>query len=303
MTHDAADPALRAGADRFRGYSGLYDDVRPAPPAELGELLVSYCGRRPGLAVDLGSGTGISSRWAAGWCGEVIGVEPNEDMRAAAQRHVDGITFRSGWAHDTGLPDRCADVVLAVQALHWMEPASTFREVARLLRPRGLFAAIDCDWPPVVGDRDTEQAWDACRRRIRVFETRLAAGLTGGALRAPVDEHGPDAEGHSGIDPHRDRRLADGVKSWSKSAHLARMSESGLFAWCREIAVTSADTGNAARFVGLLKSQGDYQALVRHGLDDRLLGVDRFSALVAARLGDAPRRWHFVYRARLGFAA
>ena len=38
---------------------------------------------------------------------------------------------------------------MAVQALHWMEPAPTFGEVARLLRPGGVFAALDCDWPPV----------------------------------------------------------------------------------------------------------------------------------------------------------
>ena len=59
--------SLQAGADRFHGYSDLYDAVRPAPPSELADLLVTYCGRTPDLVVDLGSGTGLSTRWAGEW--------------------------------------------------------------------------------------------------------------------------------------------------------------------------------------------------------------------------------------------
>ena len=225
-------------------------------------------------------------------------------MRHTAEARGGGaVSYRQGWSDDSGLPDGCADVVLAVQALHWMEPASTFGEVARLLRPGGVFAAVDCDWPPVVGDHVAEQAWDACRRRIRVFEARVAAGLTGDALHAPITTDDREAARHSGIDAHVDRRLADDVKSWSKSGHLQRMMESARFAWCREIAMAAPTSGDAARFIGLLKSQGDYQALQRHGLDDDELGVDHFAAVAIDRLGSAPSPWRFVYRARLGFVA
>jgi SAM-dependent methyltransferase len=296
--------ALQAGADRFRGFAGLYDSVRPVPPRELAALLVDYCGGRPRLVVDLGAGTGLSTRWAATWSDEAVGVEPNDDMRAAAHQRQPStkVSYVAGWSHDTGLPAGSADVVLAVQALHWMEPEATLREVARILRPGGVFAAIDCDWPPVVGDHVAEQAWETCRRHIRVYEARLAAGLAGDALRAPVRDEDREAARYAGIDPHIDRRLHDGVRSWSKSGHLDRMSRSGLFAWCREVAMTSLAEGDADRFVGLLKSQGDYQALRRHHLQDAELGVDRFEATARARLGPAPRPWHFVYRARLSFA-
>ena len=297
------ESSLQAGADRFSGYGDLYDEVRPVPPPELADLLVAYCGHRPELVVDLGSGTGLSTRWAGEWARQVVGVEPSDDMLRVARRHVgDHISFRRAWSHETGLPDRCADVVLAVQALHWMEPDPTFREVARLLRPGGVFAAVDCDWPPVVGDQVAERAWDTCRSRIRVYETRLAAGLAGDELREPVLDDDPEAAQHSGADAHRNRRLATGVKSWSKSGHLQRMTESGAFEWCREVALASGETGNADRFVGLLRSQGDYQTLVRHGLDDEVLGVDQFAALAGERLGTDQRPWQFVYRARLGFA-
>src|SRR4051794_19046780 len=57
---------------------------------------------------------------------------------------------REGVAHQTGLPDGCADIVTAAQSLHWMEPTATLAEIARILRPGGLFAAYDYDWPPTL---------------------------------------------------------------------------------------------------------------------------------------------------------
>lgn len=293
---------LQAGADRFSGFADLYDAVRPVPPSELGVLLASYCGRRPQLVVDLGSGTGLSSRWASAWADAVVGVEPSDDMRAAAEATPrDGVSFRAGWAHDTGLPAACADVVLAVQAWHWMEPEPALAEVERCLRAGGVFAAVDCDWPPVVGDVVAEQAWDSCRRQIRVFETRLASGAEGDRLRAAVAEDDREAANYSGIDAHRRHQLPEGVRSWSKSEHLERIAASGRFRWCREVAMASTDTGDAARFIGLLKSQGDYQTLRRHGLTDADLGVEAFTEIVEDRLGAEPRPWSFTYRARLGF--
>ena len=146
--------SLDANAGRFSGFADLYDAVRPVPPQEIADVITAYAGARPELLVDLGSGTGLSSRWAAGWSSKVVGVEPSEDMRlrAAAVTSEATVRYLWGWSDATALPDGCADVVLAVQALHWMEPSTTLIEVGRLLRPGGVFAAIDCDWPPSVGD-------------------------------------------------------------------------------------------------------------------------------------------------------
>src|SRR3984893_18785877 len=80
----------------------------------------------------------------------------NDDMRTQAIRKIEHhpyaahIAYREGVAHRTGLPDGCADIVTCAQSLHWMEPTSTLAEVARILRPGGLFAAYDYDWPPTL---------------------------------------------------------------------------------------------------------------------------------------------------------
>ncbi|HEY7626940.1 MAG TPA: class I SAM-dependent methyltransferase, partial [Ilumatobacteraceae bacterium] len=143
---------LEANARRFSGFADLYDAVRPTPPRVFADVITAYAGGRPTVTVDLGSGTGLSTRWATAWSDEVIGVEPSDDMRrrAAEIAPTGQITYVAGWSNETGLASASADVVLAVQALHWMEPVSTFTEAARILRPGGVFAAIDCDWPPSV---------------------------------------------------------------------------------------------------------------------------------------------------------
>jgi SAM-dependent methyltransferase len=288
---------LRAGADRFSGFADLYDKVRPTVPGEFGEILSSYFGTRPKLVVDLGSGTGLSCRWASRWADEVVGVEPGDEMRAVAESRDDGnVGFRRGWSHDTGMPTGLADVVVAVQALHWMEPSSTFLEVARILRPGGVFAAIDCDWPPVVGDAVAERAWNTCLRRVQEFETELAHRSTRYGFVAPPLEDHESAPGDFEL-------LLEGVRKWPKAEHLERMVASGVFDWCREVAAASSEEGDAQRFIDLLKSQGDYQTLKRHGVDDTSLGVEAFCALVRSRLGDEVRPFRFVYRAMIGFKA
>ena len=255
--------------------------------------------------VDLGSGSGLSSRWAASWAGSVVGVEPNRDMRAIAEsRPVPGVSFRTGLSHDTGLPDRSADVVLAVQAMHWMEPGPTLAEVARVLRPGGVLAVVDCDWPPITGSARAEQAWVDIDRRIAAAEARLAgvpdlpAGAGGSGRFSSVDPGVVGAE-EGPVGP--EIRLG-GARRWPKAGHLSRMAASGHFAFTRELALSQRIEGGAERVAALLRSHGAYQQVSRLGVSDAELGVDRFAAEVAAAWAEAPVPLvlAFTWRVRLG---
>lgn len=296
--------SLDANAHRFAGFADLYDEVRPVPPAVLADVIASYAGSHPQLVVDLGSGTGLSTRWAGGWSSEVIGIEPSADMRlrAAAVPSEGTVRYVSGWSNATGLPDRCADVVLAVQALHWMEPTSTFVEVARLLRPGGVFAALDCDWPPSVGNARAEQAWHATRANVAVHERRLAGWpeTTAPARALSSSPQSDDLRPAGSGDPTAAVTIAEGVQYWHKGEHLGRMVASRQFQHCVEVAALGQERGDAERFVQLFRSQGDYQALRRQGIDDITLGIDEFAAEVADALGSADHPFWFTYRARIG---
>jgi SAM-dependent methyltransferase len=293
---------LDANANRFSGFADLYDAVRPVPPTALADVITKYAGAHADAVVDLGCGTGLSTRWAATWASQVIGVEPSADMRAraAAATSQDNVRYIAGWSSSTDLPAASADVVLAVQALHWMEPASTFAEVARLLRPGGVFAALDCDWPPSVGNAAAEQAWHTARARVGIRERETA-----GSSRAPARDasSSPQTDELRPTDPNDAAApvtITDGVQFWHKGEHLGRMIRSQRFQHCVEIAALGEERGNAERFIQMFRSQGDYQALQRHGFDDADLGVDAFARDVHALLGDGDRPFWFTYRARIG---
>jgi SAM-dependent methyltransferase len=290
--------------DRFSGFAGLYDASRPQPPFRLGRTLCAYARSASPRVVDLGSGTGLSTRWASTWATDVVGIEPNDDMREMAiARGGAKVSYRAGTSHATGLPGGCADVVTAVQAMHWMEPAGTHAEVARLLRPGGVFAVIDADWPPVTGVPGAEAAWVEVHRRIRVLEARVANGVPRPALVAGADRDDPALVDEDQIDPHRRRAMPGGVVSWSKSEHLARMAASGAFGYCRELVMDEPVDGTAERFVALLRSQGSYQDLAKRGLSDDEIGATRFEADARAAFAattEAAVPMSFCWRIRLG---
>jgi len=127
------DPTLRFG-DRVEDY----DRYRPRYPHEVIEVLRSRIGLEDDWVVaDLGSGTGISTELFLHHGLEVFAVEPNEAMRAAAERRLGrrrGFHSVAGTAERTGLESESVDLVLAAQAFHWFDPAGTRVEAHRIAR-------------------------------------------------------------------------------------------------------------------------------------------------------------------------
>jgi SAM-dependent methyltransferase len=130
-------------AGRFTGLADIYAKYRPGYPAAAIDHVLTRCQLGPlSLLVDIGSGTGISSRLFGQRGVRVLGIEPNADMRsqAAAEPMHAGLpapTYHDGLAEATGLPDSVADAVLAAQAFHWFEPERTLREFHRILKAAG----------------------------------------------------------------------------------------------------------------------------------------------------------------------
>jgi SAM-dependent methyltransferase len=257
-----------SGYDR-EGFAALYDRHRPRPPEALLDALCRYARReRPALVVDLGCGTGLSTRAWAGRAARVVGIEPNVAMLAHAEA-AECVEFREAFAHDTGLEDGCADIVTCSQSLHWMEPQPTFAEAARILRPGGVFAAYDYDWPPVI-DPEVDEAFDAYQRRRG--------------------------------DAREERGITRGADIWRKSEHLERMRASGCFRFCREVVLHSLEHGDADRVTGFARSLG---LPVADGTDDVLedeLRIDELGATARRVLDDRSVPFLFGYRARVGVA-
>ncbi|MEP6899197.1 MAG: class I SAM-dependent methyltransferase [Rhodanobacter sp.] len=129
---------------RFSDRVDDYVRYRPDYPPALLEWLQREQGVDAGwLVADVGAGTGISSKMFLDAGYQVIAVEPNRPMRAAAETWLASYRkFRAldGSADATGLANASVDLVAVAQAFHWFDEAATRREFARILRPRGLAA-------------------------------------------------------------------------------------------------------------------------------------------------------------------
>lgn len=128
MAHEAVQPGFDHAAD-------AYVRSRPAYPDGAVTALLRGLGLRPGgRVVDLGAGTGIFSQQVAALGFEVTAVEPSASMRAKITGS-DRVTPHAGTAESTGLPDACADAVVAATAWHWFDARRAVDEVRRLLAP------------------------------------------------------------------------------------------------------------------------------------------------------------------------
>lgn len=125
---------------RFSDRVADYVRYRPGYPEALLRVLEAEVGLGPGsVAADVGSGTGISTELLLASGAEVWAVEPNAEMRAAAEARLGGRPgFHSvaGTAEATTLSGASVDLVAAGQAFHWFDRERFRAECVRILRHR-----------------------------------------------------------------------------------------------------------------------------------------------------------------------
>lgn len=166
----------------FTGRADVYAKHRPGYPEAYVDYLLEANALRAGSAVaDIGSGTGILSAQLLARGLRVFAVEPNADMREAAERRLGkhpAFTSECGKAENTTLKDGSVDLVTAAQAFHWFDREGFGKECKRILRPGAKVALV---WnsrelsSPVVRDND-----EIIRKYCRGF-----LGFGGGTAGSP----------------------------------------------------------------------------------------------------------------------
>lgn len=127
-----ADPSRTFGDAAAR-----YAAIRPDYPAEIFAFMLERLKGPRRRAVDLGAGSGQASRPLAAHFDEVTAVEPDARMLG----HLDEPDIRkiNLSAEEADFPAGSIDVVIAATSFHWMEQDLICSNVARWLRPGGVF--------------------------------------------------------------------------------------------------------------------------------------------------------------------
>lgn len=127
--------------NRFSNRVDNYIKFRPNYPAEI----ISFLSKngilnQQSVIADIGSGTGISSELFLKQGNKVFGVEPNKEMREAAERLLKNYSnFESldATAENTLLEDNSIDLIIAGQAFHWFDKERCKGEFNRILKQNG----------------------------------------------------------------------------------------------------------------------------------------------------------------------
>lgn len=126
----------------FTRATAEYSRVRPEYPSAVIDQL---CAGGPGIAADLGAGSGKMSVALArrGW--RVHAIEPSRAMRDQSQVPPECaplVEFHPTSASSTGLGAASVDLVVAAQSWHWFPAEASSEEAARILRSEGRLAIV-----------------------------------------------------------------------------------------------------------------------------------------------------------------
>ena len=202
------------------------------------ELVRHVTAASPDRVLDVATGTaGVAIEIASRTQADVTGVDISESMmqRGRERVHASGldgrITLEVGRAEALRFADAAFDAVSFTYLLRYVaDPASTMKELARVLRPGGVMASLDFFVPPQVTWRT---AW---RAYTRVALPAMGFVLGGGAWWRVGTFLGPNIEAHYSSWP-----LERITEAWRdagmENVHVQPMSlGGGVVMWGRKLA-------------------------------------------------------------------
>jgi SAM-dependent methyltransferase len=177
---DPADPAPASAPERhalrggFDADAEAYQRTRPVCPPQMFGDLVRLAGLSPGdRVVEIGAGTGQATVPLAERGLAVTAVELGPALAAVARRRLAGfpdVEVVASAFEDWNPNHHDVDAVVAINCLHWIDPAVRYAKPAGLLKPRGAMVVGGCAW---ARPEDAEPFW------AQVQEDYSAVGFAG----------------------------------------------------------------------------------------------------------------------------
>jgi ubiquinone/menaquinone biosynthesis C-methylase UbiE len=125
--------------DHFSKHAADYARFRPRYPHKMFEYLGTVAPSKK-LAWDCATGNGQAAVFLADVFARVIATDGSEKQIANAEKH-DRVEYRVALAEESEIGSECVDLLMVAQALHWLDHARFYREVRRVLKTSGIFAA------------------------------------------------------------------------------------------------------------------------------------------------------------------
>lgn len=142
-------PRFGHAAEEFQRYRPDY------PPGLFEHILAAIPTAHRLCAIDLGAGTGKSTRALMPHFRQVIAVEPDSGMAAKLAEEVPQANVRECTAEECVQADGSVDLVTIGNALHWMDFARVFENVRRWLCASGILAVYDRPLPKCTPEVDS----------------------------------------------------------------------------------------------------------------------------------------------------
>lgn len=122
----------------------MYDESRPGYPEELVRDVVSLSGiPSRGRILEIGCGTGKATEKFARRGYSILCVELGENLAEFSRRKLAGyprVEVLTGAFEDWPEEESAFDLAISAEAFHWLDEATAYRKIARLLRPGGALA-------------------------------------------------------------------------------------------------------------------------------------------------------------------
>jgi ubiquinone/menaquinone biosynthesis C-methylase UbiE len=122
----------------FSSLTAQYDAARPSYPLKVIQFILDEIKIKRPLLLDLGCGTGISTRQLAKTVGMTIGCDIDGNMLNVAIEHMQKDTaYIQGDAHRLPFSNALFDAVTIFTAFHWFADRASLKEIYRVLKPSG----------------------------------------------------------------------------------------------------------------------------------------------------------------------
>lgn len=127
--------------NNFGLMSREYNSARRGYPYEVFEYLKSFIKKDKPETLDLGCGTGISTRQLKQYNFEVIGADKDSAMIDVAIEQSVGIPYVIALADKLPFEPNKFDLVVAFTSFHWFNNLESLQEIKRVINKNGIFFA------------------------------------------------------------------------------------------------------------------------------------------------------------------